>query len=131
MTWWTLKAWPWLKKYWKWLLFPLGIIIFILGYSSRKKITVTSSELLGHAEEKKKLDDEAARQLGTARADRDVKLAGIQKEHEATVAKLTRKQRDEMEELREDPDKLNDFLLGVGKDIRGDEGEGASPFPHC
>jgi hypothetical protein len=118
MTWWALKAWPWLKKYWKWLLFPIGIIVFILGYSVRPKPKVLSSELTGAADAKKKADDKAAEETGKARAERDAQLAGIEREHASTIAKLTKEQRAKVKELREDPDKVNAFLIGVGKDIR-------------
>lgn len=117
MNWLKLKAWPWLKKHWMWILFPIGILAFIATY--KKMPDMLSSETVGAADVKKKADDKAASELGKAKADRDAALAGIEKDHAATVAKLTRKQREEMTELREDPDKLNDWLIGIGKDIRG------------
>lgn len=119
MTWWTLKAWPWLVANWKWLLFPIGIIVFILGYSVRKRPEVLAPELLEHAKETSKIEKRTAGQIVEAKEERDRKIKEIEKEHANTVAKLTRKQRDELEGLREDPDKLADFLKQVGKDIRG------------
>jgi hypothetical protein len=121
MTWWTLKALPWLKKYWKWLLFPIGILIFIAGYVVRPKPKVLSSELHGAGDTKREADDKAAEKTDEARAKRDERLAEVEKDHAKTVAKLTRKQRDQLEELREDPDKVNDFLLQVGREIRGEK----------
>ena len=59
----------------------------------------------------------AEKEADEARAERDKKLAVIEKEHAKTVAKLTRTQRDKLEELREDPDEVNNFLLRVGKEI--------------
>jgi Skp family chaperone for outer membrane proteins len=119
MTWLKEKAWPWLKANWKWLLFPIGILVFIAGYTSKSKIGTVSSELLGAAEDRKVIEGRTAGQIVEEKQVRDEKLAKIEKEHSATVSKLTRAQRDQMEKLRNDPDKVNEFLLKVGKDIRG------------
>ena len=119
IAWWTIRALPWLKKYWKWLLFPIGVLVFIAGYVVRPKPKVLSSELLGHAKVKKDIDRKTAGQIIEAKEERDKKVAEIEKQHAATVAKLTRDQRGKLKELREDPDKVNEFLLQVGKEIRG------------
>lgn len=118
MEWLTTKAWPWLKKNWKWLLFPIGILVFIAGYTSKSRIGTVSSELLGAAEDKAVIEGRTAGQIIEEKAARDEKIAKLEKEHSATVAKLTRAQRDQMQKIRNDPDKVNEFLKQVGKDIR-------------
>ena len=118
MSWLTLKAWPWLKKNWKWLLFPLGILIFIVGYGTRKQSVVVAPELLGAAEDKKKAEEKAAGEITEAKEDRDKQLAEIEKEHADVVAKLTQGQKEQLEELKKDPEKLNKFLIDLGKSIR-------------
>jgi hypothetical protein len=118
MTWLTLKAWPWFKKYWKWFLFPIGIIIYIVGYSTHKKSMVVAPSLLGAAEDKLKAEEKAREETTEAKEKRDEALAAVEKEHAETVAKLTDEQRAKMESLRKEPDKLNEFLVGVGKSIR-------------
>jgi len=118
MTWWTLKALPWLKKYWKWLLFPIGILIFIAGYVSRPKPKVLAPELLDHAAEREKIEKRTAGQIVEAKEERDKKLAEVEKEHAETVSKLNAEQRGKMQRLRQNPEELNKFLLQVGKDIR-------------
>jgi hypothetical protein len=123
IVWWTLKALPWLKRNWKWLLFPIGIIAFIGGFLlRRRRPDVVAPELVGAAETALKANDKAEEEREEAREEKDEKIAEIEKEHATTVAKLTRKQRDDVEELKDDPDKLNDYLLDVGKDIRNPNG---------
>jgi hypothetical protein len=113
------KIWAWLKKYWKWLLFPVGLIIGILTMiGRRKKITVTSPEVTEAEEARKKADEEARKRLQELEEDRREKIENIEKEHADTIRELTEDQRSRLEELREDPDELNEFLLEVGKEIR-------------
>lgn len=107
-----------MKKNWKWILFPIGILLAMLTLGRRRKINVVAPELLGAADNKRKANEEAAEQLEGAQEDRLKRSAEIEKEHAMTMAKLTRDQRDKLEELREDPDELNSFLVGVGDDIR-------------
>lgn len=118
MIWWTTKAWPWLKKYWQWILFPVGILVLVLTYRGPKP-KLKSSELLDHAKVKKDIEKRTAGQLVEAKEEKAKKLAEVEKEHAGTVAKLTSEQRSKMKELREDPDKVNEFLKQVGKEIRG------------
>lgn len=113
-----LKAvWVWLKKYWKYLLFPVGILLGLLAMR-RRKVNVVAPELLGAEENRRKVEKEAAKQLKKAEKDRRQKTDDIEKEHAVTIQKLTQEQREKLKELREDPDELNSFLLQVGKDIR-------------
>lgn len=117
---WLTIAWSWLKKYWMWLLFPIGILIFILGkISVCKSPDVVAPELVGAEEERRKAQEGADRQVFIATKEREKKLDEIRKEHEQVIKDLTDEQRGQVKELEEDPDKLNDFLLDVGRQIRG------------
>lgn len=117
MTWLTLKAWPWLKKNWMWVVFPIGILVFIATY--RKLPDIISSETIGAGNVKRDADEKAEEKTEEAKAEQKAALEKVKKEHAGTIAKLTRKQRDQLEELRDDPDKVNAFLKSVGESIRG------------
>lgn len=116
---WLFKAWAWLKKNWKYILFPVGILIGLATLLGRRKVVVVAPELVEAEEVRRRADQEAAVQVELAKRNREREVKRIEKEHVMTIAKLTRKQRDELEALREDPDELNSFLLQVGEDIRG------------
>jgi hypothetical protein len=115
---WLKKAWDWLKKYWKWILFPVGILLSVLSLLSRRRPDVVAPEVIGAQETKVKEQSRANKKLHKARADRDKKKVEIEKEHAVTISKLTRAQRDEMQDLQDDPKKLNQFLLDIGEQIR-------------
>ena len=115
---WLKKVWDWLKKYWKWILFPVGILLGVLSLLSRRRPDVVAPEAIGAQETKVREQSRADKKLHKARAVRDKKKAEIEKEHAVTISKLTRAQRDEMQDLQDDPKKLNKFLLDVGEQIR-------------
>ena len=118
---WLKRSWSWLKKYWKWLLFPVGIALYVVGRlaGSRGRPVEVASPALTEAE---KVRQEATSKADSEKAEaargRDEEIRGIEAEHAQTLAKLTREQRDEMEELQGDPEALNAFLIGVGKELR-------------
>jgi hypothetical protein len=119
MKWWSFTALPWLKKNWRWLVLPVGIALFLAGYLIRKKPKVLAPEMVGASEVERNATDDAAAAVAAAVKEKDERLAEIEKEHAATLEKLTDGQRAKVKELHEDPEKLNDFLLHIGRDIRG------------
>lgn len=114
-SWWSSKAWPWLKENWLLVvLFPLGLLA-LGGIKRRPK--VVSTELSGA--------DEVERE---ARAARDEGVAEAQEDHAEEVAEAL-EERDEdvgglvtdQERRAENPpegENLTDFLKDVGKDVR-------------
>lgn len=115
-----IKVWLWLKKYWKWLAFPIGILVFILGrLTSRKLPAVIAPELVGAAEVKEKANREAAVELRRVDDERQAKVKQIEEKHSEVISKLTDEQKKQYEAIKADPNEVNNFLLGVGKDIRG------------
>lgn len=121
----TLPVWmfhtkEWLKKYWKWLLFPLGLLLLILGYglAPRRKVVVTSTALAGADEAKVRINDEASVKVREADAKEAGQLAGISAQHSSAVAAVTQKQIAAAEQVQGDSDKVNSLLLQVGKDVR-------------
>ena len=118
MTWWVLKAWPWLKKYWKWLLFPIGIVVFIVGYSARKRPEVLSPGSIEAAKVARKAEDDAARKLGEAKAELERKLVGIDDNKKKAIDSLTEEQLKEVEECGDDVDKVNEILSDISNQMR-------------
>jgi flagellar biosynthesis/type III secretory pathway M-ring protein FliF/YscJ len=113
-----LKIWAWLKKYWKWLLFPVGIVIGILSVIGRRRSPVVAPEVLEAEKARQEAEEAAQKKLDEADKIRREKVEFIRREHAETLKKLTDDQRSRVEELREDPDELNEFLRGVGEEIR-------------
>jgi len=116
-----LAIWTWLKKYWKWLLFPVGIVLYVLGRlaGSRKRPTEVVAPALSEAvKTQQEATSKANSEKAAAKKAMEAEVAQIEAEHADTVAKLTRAQRDEAEKLKEDPEALNQYLLDVGKSLR-------------
>lgn len=116
--WWSDKAKPWLKRNWKWIILPVGILMAIVSMPRRRKLQA-SSELLGAAKVEREAEAVADAAVEKAKAEKEVALQAIEEDHAKVIEELTDEQRGQVEELREDPEKLNSFLMGVGKDIRG------------
>lgn len=118
---WYLKAWGWLKRNWKWLILPVGIVLFLIGRFSKKtrEFEVVSPALSGVDEKREKLMVDLTDDVEIVEKEKVEKLKKIDEEHAETVKKLTSDQKREADNLRDDPDELLEFLLGVGKDVRG------------
>lgn len=112
------KVWVWVKKYWKYLLFPIGILVGIIGFIGRRKPEVIAPELLDAEEKEREINEEAEKRLDEVEEKRRKQVEDVEREHAETIQKLTDEQKEKLEELREDPDELNDFLLEVGKSVR-------------
>lgn len=110
------KAWTWVKANWKWILFPVGLLLLFLALNRKK--TVGSTSLLEAGEVKDDAREEANKRIEEAGQEREKKIQQIEEDHADTIAKLTEAQKGRVEELRGDPDELNSFLLNVGKEIR-------------
>jgi hypothetical protein len=114
-TWLKDKVWPWLKKWWKWMLFPIGILLFILSLRRRTTTVVVSD---GHATDLaiKKHDEQIAQQVTEAEAKAAAELKKIEEQHAATIESLNAAQRLKYEELKQQgPREINAWLLRVGR----------------
>ena len=116
---WLIKAWCWLKKYWMWLLFPVGILLFIVGRLTAKPLLdVVAPELVDAEKNRRRVQEEADKKVEEAEAKREQELDNIRAEHADTVSKLTGEQKEKAKELADDPVKLNEFLISVGREVR-------------
>lgn len=113
------SAWSWLKKYWMWLLFPIGALLFLLGKLSVKKPSdVVVPEIVDAEKERRRAQEDADQKALEAAKLRAIKVDEIRAEHAKVVDELTDTQRAMAKRLEDDPDKLNDFLLDVGVQLR-------------
>jgi hypothetical protein len=119
--WLRTKAWPWFKKYWMWvLLFPLALVIYLTG-RSHGEVVVVNDDHESDAAKKKIADVEtrAAAEREKAKSELLRKSAKVIEEHQEAVNDLTEEQEGKVDELLEDPDALNEYLLEVGRRARG------------
>ena len=118
---WLAKAWNWLKENWKAVLFgilTLGVGLAV-GKVLRKPQKVVNPELVGADKTKRQAQAEENKARLEAAKKRAERLVSIEEKHEQTVKKLTDEQRANADELKDDPEKLNEYLFQVGKEIRG------------
>lgn len=116
---WLFQAWGWLKRNWKWLLLPVGLIAYLVGRASAKKeVSALSPGLVAHEEVKAKLDAEAEQKKQVADEKAAAQLSDIEANRSAKVSSLTQKQVDAIESVQGAPAKVTDLLKHIGKDIR-------------
>lgn len=115
------KAWAWLKAHWMWVLFPFGLAFTIFEVMSKFKRSpdVVVPELVGAA--KKAADEEAIaeQKMREAETKRSKSLSEIEAKHLDVIQKMNEEQYKKVEELRGEPDKLNEYLLEVSKEMHG------------
>lgn len=119
--WSRLKAaGAWVASHWKWFLFPLGVITWLIGRASGKTVVqVQSPELEEHFELSKKLDKEAAKKTIEAAKKRDASITTADNTAAAETKRVQAEATERAAKLQSDPVALNDFLKKVGKDVRG------------
>jgi len=98
--WITMKFWPWLKKYWKWILFPIGILSVIIA-------AIFGSKVIDEvAPDQKKLDDadkKLDQEIEEATAKRDAALQELAEENQARLENISEEQEKELQDLAEKP----------------------------
>lgn len=100
MTWLKSKFWPWLKKWWKWILFPVGILGLVGAAIAGTRVVNTVSV------DPKKLDDiedERRQKVSEADAERDAKLQELAEKHQSRLEQISDDQEKELEGLAEKP----------------------------
>lgn len=116
-----MKVWAWLKRYWKYLLFPVGILLGVLAMLNRRKNlgNIVPPLEVDTEPEREEANREAEEKARKAQVDKERRIEELKKEHAGTLRELTGQQRVRVDELKDDPDALNDYLLEVGRGIRG------------
>jgi hypothetical protein len=94
------KVWAWLKRNWKWILFPVGLLMFIGGIiiavKSRDTDTPPPPDF---GDEVDTLRD----RITAANAERDRKLEELRQKNHERLTQLSGDQQKELEELKDKP----------------------------
>lgn len=103
-----------------WLLFPVGVFIYLAGRQQGKVVVVDKREESDAArvfEEKVEARKQAAiDELDQALVQR---TEAVVREHTEAINALTEEQRMVADELLDNPDELRNYLMGVGRRARG------------
>lgn len=114
------KVWAWIKANWKWLLGPLGVLIWLVARATTSKTapTIADGEIVGHDEAMAEADHLASVQKAQADAASQAQHAQIDAGHAAAVGALDKSLIAEADAVRDDSDKVNSYLKDTGKELR-------------
>ena len=108
------KAWAVLK----WVIFPIGAVLWFL--SRRREVKVTSSEMEGQARVELDATVKAAKKREEARERRDAEVSEVEREIDSKLEDLKKGAEETADRLEDDPEATNEFLKGVGRGVRGE-----------
>ncbi len=114
------KVWEWLKKYWMWIFFPIGLLFVVVRFLPllKKSPAVLAPELVGASEtadNERMIAEAKAKEAAKVRAQ---ELEAVETKHGQAVKEVVDKQRAESDSLQEDLEQLNAYLKQTGKDVR-------------
>jgi hypothetical protein len=98
MIWIKHIAWPWLKRNWKWVLFPVGLLLLLFGGAAAVDAISDYAEPPEDLNEKTK---ETLRKLRTAELEHDRKIVELEQQHKDRLRQLTTEQQSELEALQD------------------------------
>lgn len=112
-----MTAWTWIKEKWQWILLGLGLIgVFLAGFFSRRERIISPSQ---DTEDKvRKIEADAEKQEAEAAKERDEEVQELQEKRDDAVQGFQQEQEEHYEEIKDDPDEVNRWLLEVGKKQR-------------
>ena len=91
------KIWGWLKMNWKWILFPVGLLMSLGGVL----IAIRTREQVILPEYDSDHDQELIETIGEARVVKDMQLKELKRKHHLRLKKMSDEQRKELEELND------------------------------
>lgn len=117
--WWKQKGWPWLKKnWWAVLLAPLTLLVFALMFLMRGKPGLVLDPLR-EADERAKTEAEVrVKALAKERDQLKARVQELEAENRAQLQHIERRVQDEVQALRDDPEKLKELMLSTGPGSR-------------
>lgn len=104
------KIWEWLKLNWKWLLFPIGIALFILGKLSSRGGGSTIDPVVKADERAKVEEDLRKTELAEESKKLQDRLTEVHTTHVEKLKVLTEEQLQQAADLEDDPEALNSWL---------------------
>ena len=112
------KVWAWLKQNWRWVLFPVGILLLIAGWARKTTVVVQSPALEDADKRARELREQADKEVADAavKRDHDIHEADTVVDVEAELQRAA--QRDAAKAVQDDPDALNRVLIDTGKTQR-------------
>ena len=122
-TWWLETAWPWLKEnWWVLLILPVIVVVAVAMWSSRlfgvfsKKSLQTIDPTA--AADKRALEEAQKRRSELARENEQLArdLAKVRAKYDRLRRLHDKKLEDQVDELRQDPERLRALMLKVGRD---------------
>lgn len=114
VTGWVKRNWFWLR----WVLFPIGILLLVLGWMRRTNITVIDTPLVDADRKKAELDQVAKDATDKAAKERDAEIERADQQADSNMAVVVDAQKQKAPKLQEDEDALNKELLDIGKQQR-------------
>jgi hypothetical protein len=94
------KVWAWLKKHWKWILFPIGVLSALLGWflwwRGRPKDDDTTTTTDAAA-------DQAVKDTQEAQDAKDKALKELEEKHNDKLTAMSEEQKAEFEEVKKKP----------------------------
>lgn len=114
------SAWVWLKANWKWLIAPVGVVLWFIARASASKAApvVADGAIVGHDEEVAKADADAAVQKAQADATAQAQHAQLDAGHAAAVGAIDKTLVAEADAARGDADKVNEILKDTSKEMQ-------------
>jgi len=98
-----------------------GLLAFVLTFGRSLASLFAKKQLPPDqpSEKQKKIEQDAAEKERELYDETEKKVVEIQDAHDGAVKDVVEAQEERYQELKDDPEALNDWLLKVGKDVRG------------
>jgi len=105
----------WLKVQWKWVVAGLAVLgAFLLGVLLRRRPT----PLPPVDETQKRVEEETEAKERVLEEKKNAEVESIEKARVETIKELTEEQKQRYEELKDKPDELSGWLIGLGQKNR-------------
>lgn len=88
------NVWQWIKKYWKWIIFPIGLASLAIAFFAGK--SQAGPQQSDHSQD-------AIKDVIDSTEQRDQQLEQLKEEHKERLADLSDDQQQELEELQNKP----------------------------
>lgn len=114
---WARTAWAWLIRdyHWAYVLFPIGILLFL---SRKRDVTVISPELHKADAVKEKIEEKVVEQERKAEKERESSVSEAQEDHAQNLSDLLHAQQRTVQTIEGKPDDLTKAMLNSGKKAR-------------